>query len=428
MKVEFADISETRKRLTIEIPSDTVSAEIARIAAKLARTARVPGFRKGKVPPGVIRQRYKDDILHEVAQTLVPQALDEALDERACDPVGPPEVRDVVVEPDQPLTFTATVETLPEFDPGAYRGIALRKPAATVEDAAVDEALERLRQRAARFEPVEGRPLAADDWATVDLTRQILGGAKAGAPEAHTDVTIQLGAPANPPGFDGHLIGLEPGGTASFTITYPADAAAADLAGAQARYEVTLKGLKRRVVPDLDDEFAKDLGDFATMDALRARVRQDLEHEAQHEADREVRGALLTDLSARVPFAVPEVLIERELDRRVEELARRLVEQRVDPRTAGLDWHEFRRSQQDAAADAVKATLVLDEVARREAIAVSDEELDAEVARYAERSGRTVAALRAQLEQDAGLARLRHGLRRERTMDFLLANANITTA
>lgn len=428
MKVEFADVSETRKRLTIEIPSDTVTEEFARIAAKLARTARIPGFRRGKVPSGVIRQRFKDDILHEIAQNLVPRALDEALDERACDPVGTPEVRDVVVEPDQPLTFTATFDTLPAFDPGNCRGIPLRKPSVAIPETAVDEALERLRQRAARFEPVDGRVLAADDWATVDLTREILSGAKARAPEAHENVTIQLGAAANPPGFDGHLVGLEPGGTATFTVAYPADAAAADMAGADVRYVVTLKSVKQRVVPALDDEFAKDLGDFATLEALRARVRQDLEHEAQHEADREVRGTLLADLAKRVPFALPEVLVERELDRRVEELARRLVEQRVDPRTAGIDWPEFRNAQREAAAETVKATLVLDEVARRETIEVSDEDLDAEVARYAERSGRAVAAVRAQLEQDSGLSRLRHGLRRERTMDFLLANANITTA
>jgi trigger factor len=425
MKVEFADVNETRKRLTVEIPAETVDAEFGRLAARLARTAKVPGFRPGKVPASVIRQRFKDDILHEIAQGLVPKAIDEALGQRAYDPVDTPDVHDVVIEPGQPLTFTAEFDTLPEFDPGDYRGIALRKPAVAIAETAVEEALERLRQRAARFEPVDGRPLAAHDWATVDLAREILSGERKGPRESHENVTIELGSASNPPGFDEHLIGLEPGGSATFTVTYPADAPVAEMAGAEVRYEVTLKGIRQRIVPTLDDEFAKDLGNFETLADLRARVRQDLEHEAEHEADREVRGALLADLATRVPFTLPEVLVERELDRRIDELARRLVEQRVDPRTAGIDWQEFRTSQQTAAIDTVKATLVLDEVARRDDIVVSDEALDAEVQRFAERSGRTPAA---QIEQDNGLARLRHGLRRERTIDFLLANASITTA
>jgi trigger factor len=428
MKVEFADVTETRKRLTVEIPSDLVDAEFDRITSRLARSAKVPGFRPGKVPLTVVRQRFKDDILHDIARSLVPRALDDALGERTLDPVDTPDVRDVVVEPGRPLTFTATFETVPAFDPGDYRGIPLRRSAVAIEDTAVEAALERLRQRAARFEPVEGRPLAAMDWGTVDLEREVLTGASKGPRETHKDVTIELGAAANPPGFDAHLVGLEPGSTASFTITYPVDFGMAEMAGAEVAYVVALKAVKRRLVPELDDEFAKDLGSFETLADLRARVRQDLEHEAQHESDREVRSTLLANLAHRVPFAVPGVLIEHELDRRVEELARRLVEQRVDPRAAGIDWNEFRNTQRDAAGDTVKATIVLDEIAKRDQIEVSDDELDAEIGRFAERSGRSVTAVRAQLEQDSGVGRLRHGLRRERTMDFLLANASITTA
>src|SRR5512137_208299 len=161
MKVEFADVSDTRKRVTIEIPSETVDAEIDRLVGRLGRSAKVPGFRPGKVPPRVVWQRFKDEILHDVAHDLVPGALERALQERDLDPVDTPDVRDVVVEQGKPLTFVATFDVVPAFDPGEYRGIALRKPASTVEEAAVDETLERLRQRAARFEPIEGRARAS---------------------------------------------------------------------------------------------------------------------------------------------------------------------------------------------------------------------------------------------------------------------------
>ncbi|MCX6546228.1 MAG: trigger factor [Acidobacteria bacterium] len=428
MKTEFVEVTQTLKRLAIELPSDVVDAEIARVTAALGRRAKIPGFRPGKVPTSIVWQRFKDDILREVAHELVPGAIDQALRERDLEPVAVPEVTDVVVNAGQPLSFTATFETVPSFDPGEYRGIGLRKKAAVVEEGAIDEALERLRQRAARFEPIEGRALALHDWASVDLARQVPAGAS-GKPgrEKHDNVTIEIGAPANPPGFDDELTGLEVGAQKTFVIHFPADHAAKELAGTEVEYTVALKSIKERVVPALDDDFAKDLGSFETLADLRERVRHDLQHEADHDSDREVRSDLLGDLAKRVPFDVPVALVDQELDRRLEEFVRRLVDQKIDPNKTGIDWQEFRNGQRESAIDAVKATIALDEVARRETVAVSDEDLDQEVQRYADSSGRSAAAVRAHLEKDGGLGRLRGGLRREKTVEFLLANASITT-
>jgi len=427
MKTEFVDVTETQKRLSVEIPSDVVDAEIARVTAALGRRAKIPGFRPGKVPTNVVWQRFKDDILHEVAHELVPGVLSQTLRERELEPVATPEVTDIVITAGQPLSFTANFETVPTFDPGEYRGIRLRKTPAVVEDASIDEALERLRQRAARFEPIEGRPLGPGDWATVDLQRQGPAGAT-GKPgrEKHDNVTIEIGAAANPPGFDDELTGLEVGNEKTFQVQYPADYATAELAGTEVEYTVTLKSIKQRVVPALDDDFAKDLGSFDALVDLRERVRHDLQHEANHESDREIRSELLAELARRVPFAVPDALVEQELDRRIEEFVRRLVDQKIDPNKTGIDWQEFRNGQRDSAVDAVKGTLGLDEIARREAITVTEEDLDQEVQRYAESSGRSAAAVRAHLDKDNGLGRLRSGMRREKAVDFLLANASIT--
>jgi trigger factor len=189
---------------------------------------------------------------------------------------------------------------------------------------------------------------------------------------------------------------------------------------------VTVKALKRRKLPELDDEFAKDLGAFETLDALRARVREDLEHEARHAVERDIRAQLMKQLAARVPFEVPASLLDRDLDRRIEEFAHRLVDQKIDPNEAGIDWRAFRESQRDAAREAVAAALVIEEVARREQLDATDEEVDREVARYAERMGRAPAALRAELEKERGLSRLRSGLRHEKAIDFLMARATIT--
>jgi trigger factor len=421
MKADLVDVNETRKNLKVEIPSEVVDAQIDRIARDYSRKARIPGFRPGKAPARVIKARFKDQILHDVAHDLVPRAIDEALRERGVEPVDTPDVRDVNVEEGRALTFTASFDTLPPFELGDYETIALHHPSAHVDEEGVNQALQRLRDRAARFEPVEGRGVVDGDIVTVDLERI----PASGEPDSHTDVNIELGAKANPPGFDAQLLGLEPGAKKRFSITYPADYAITELAGTNVDYTVTAKGIKRRVLPELDDEFAKDLGEFETLDALRARVRADLEHEARHGAEREVRGELMKQLAERVPFEIPGSLIDREMDRRIEEFARRLYDQNIDPRQAGIDWAAFRESQRDAAREAVAGALALDELARHEKLEVTDAELDQEVTRYAERTGRTATAVRAALEKEGGLSRISSGLRREKSIDFLMARAKI---
>ena len=416
MKTDLVDVNDTRKNLRVEIPSDVVDAEIDRITRDYSRKARIPGFRPGKAPARVIKQRFKDQILHDVAQDLIPRAVDDALRERGVEAVDTPDVRDVTVEEGQALTFTAAFDTVPAFEPGDLSTISIQRPSAAIEADAVDLALGRLRDRAARYEPVEGRGVVDGDTVTLDLKR---------GDDTHTDVNVELGSKANPPGFDEQLLGLEIGAIKSFSLHFPADYAVTEMQNTDVEYVVTVKAIKKRVLPELDDEFAKDLGDFETLDALRGRVREDLEHEAKHAAERDVRGALMKQLAARVPFEVPASLVDREVDRRLEEFAGRLLDQRIDPRTAGIDWNAFRESQREVAREAVGSAIVLDEVARREKLEVTESDLEAEIGRYAERSGRTPVAVRAALEKDGGLSRVYAGLRREKSIDFVMARATI---
>jgi trigger factor len=421
MKTEFADVNDTRKNVRVEIPTDIVNAEIDRVAADYSRKARVPGFRPGKAPARVIKQRYKEQILHDVAHDLIPRAVDDALREKGMEAVDTPDVRDVNLEEGRPLTFTASFDTVPVFDPGDLSTIALERPGVAIDEDAVSGALQRLRDRGARYEPVEGRGIADGDTVVLDLERRD----GKGDPDTHKDVSIELGAKANPPGFDAQLLGLEVGAIKSFDIHYPNDYPIGELANTEVSYTVTVKGVKRRVLPELDDEFAKDLGEFETLEALKARVRDDLEHEAKLAADREVRAALMKQLAARVPFEVPASLVQREIDRRLEDFARRLIDQNVDPRQAGIDWNAFRESQRDVAREAVAAALALDEVTRRQQLEVTEDEVGREVSRYAERTGRTPAAVRAALEKEGGLSRVYAGLRREKSIDFVMSRVTI---
>ena len=421
MKTEFTDISETQKALSIEIPTEIVDAEINRVARSYTKQARLPGFRPGKVPQGLIKKRFRDQIFHDVLHDLVPRAVEEALQERGIEPVDTPSIKDVVLEEGRPLTFTAAVETVPPFDPGDLSSLTLRPPSTAVEADAVDKVLQRLRERAGKYEPVEGRPVTDGDAVVLDLDRT----GPDGQVDHHDGVNVQLGAAGNPPGFDANLLGMNVGDSKTFAVEFSDTYPAADLANTTQTYAVTLKDIRRRVLPELDDEFAKDVGAFESLTALRDRVLTDLKDEAADNAKQQVRTQLLTQLSTRVTFELPSSLVEREMDRRLEELARQLKAENVDPRNAGIDWGEFREAQREPARGAVASALALDEIARREGIMVAGEDVDKEIERFAVRAGRTPAALRAQLEKEGGIPRLYSGLRREKAVDLALSRAKM---
>ena len=421
MKTELTDVTETQKTISIEIPSDVVDAEFDRVARGYTKQARLPGFRPGKVPQTLIKQRFRDQILHDVMHGLIPRAVEEALQTRGIEPVDTPDVRDVDLAEGRPLKFTAAFETVPSFDPGDLSAITLRQQSAQISDDDVDDMLRRLRERAAKHETVEGRAIADDDAVVLDMDRTDA----AGDVDHRDGVTVQLGAPGNPPGFDAQLVGLNEGDSKKFAIQFPEDYSVPELANTEQTYAVTVKGIRRRVLPDLDDEFAKDIGPFDSLSALRDHVRHDLEAEAQDNAKRQVRSELFRQLSQRIPFELPTSLVEREMDRRVEEFARQLATQNVDPRQAGIDWGQFREAQREPAWNAVASALALDEIARREQITVMPEDVDKEVERFAVRAGRTPAALRAQLEKEGGISRLYAGLRREKAVDLALSRAKM---
>jgi trigger factor len=423
MKTEFTDVSETQKTITIEISTDVVDAEISRVTRGYTKQARLPGFRPGKAPPSIIKQRFREQIMHDVAHDLIPRAVQEALQERGIEPVDTPDIKDVALEEGQPLRFTAAVETVPAFDPGDLSAITLHETPVEIGDEAVDRALQRIRERAGKYEPIEGRPAADGDAVVLEIDRT----GPDGKVDHHDDVMVPIGAPGNPPGFDDHLLGISVGDSKTFTIHFPESYPAADVANTDQTYSITVKGIRRQVLPELDDEFAKDVGEFASLSALRDRVRNGLEEEARDAARRRKRAELFQQLSERVPFELPAALVEREIDRRLEEFARQLLAQHVDPRKAGIDWGQFREAQRAPARDAVASALALDEIARREQITVAPEDVDKEIEQFAARAGRTPAALRAELEKEGGISRLYAGLRREKAVDLALARARMTS-
>jgi trigger factor len=420
LKVEYAEESQVKKSLTFEIDADVVDREIAERARHYARQARIPGFRPGKIPPDVIRKRYRQQVLEDVAEKLVNKVVHEELEGRGLRPVATPRVTDLKIDENQPLTFRAVFETLPIVDLPDYKGLPVKARRPAVPEEAVDKEIDRLREDAARYDAVEGRAVREGDFAVLDVTQDADGKAK-----TDENVLVEVGADENHKDLNAGLVGMEPGQTRTISLVYEESNPNQALAGQTVTYTVTLKSIKDKVLPAADDEFAKDLGEFGSLQEVREHIRGRLQAAEERQVDREVKAALVDALVAKAGFEVPEALVERHMMARTENAARSLALQGVDPTKAGVDWKKFRDAQREESVKAAKADILLDEIARREGVEVLDGELDAEVGRYAERLKKTKESVRSRMEKEGDLGALRARIREDKTLDLLKANARM---
>lgn len=421
MKVDYIEETSVRKALSFEIPSEVVEKEIDDKSRELAKKARIPGFRPGKIPADVIKKRFRDQVLEDVAEAIVNRVVFQELEGRGLKPVAMPKVQDLKIEQNQPMTFRAVFETLPLFDAPEWRGLAAKAKRNPVSDEGVEQELDRMRQEAARFEPIEGRTAQEGDYAVLDLAWRPQGGGKGGRDE---NALIEIGSKDNHADFNTGLVGLQLGETREINASYAADHPQAALAGRSIAYRVTLKGLKSKAVPAKDDEFAKDV-DFDSLQALRDDIRRKLTTNEERRLDREIKGQLVAALVERAGFEVPESLVERHMTARTENAARGLAMQGIDPTKIQMDWKGYRESQRDDSLKAAKADLLIDEIARRESVGASDAELDTELERLAARMRKSKQALRAQMEKEGDLGALRARIREEKVLDLLKANATL---
>ena len=422
MKVDYVEESSVRKALAFEVDSEQVQQEIDARAKELARRVKLPGFRPGKVPLDVVKRRFKDEILGEAAEAIVNKVVFDEIDGRGLKPLAPPKVEEVKLEEGQPLSFRAVFETLPLVDLPDWKGLRLTARGPAVTDADVQKEIDRLREEAARYDAVEEeRVTRAGDFVLLDLAWQPTDGGKGGRDE---NALIEIGNAGNHKDMNAGLEGLRLGETKEIEVAWGTDAAP-QIAGKTVRYKVTLKAIKNKVVPERDDEFAKDLGEFDSLAALEAKVREQLQAAEERRSDREVKAGLVEALVAKANFEVPEALVERHMSARTESLARGLAYQGVDPRKVGVDWNQYRESTRQDSVKAARADILLDEIARREGIEVRDAEIDAELARISERSGRSREQVRAQLTKEGDLGAIAARIREEKTLDLLKSNASI---
>jgi trigger factor len=422
LKVEYAEESSVKKSLSFEIEPEVVDKEIAERSKHYASRVKLPGFRPGKVPAHVIRQRFRQQVLEDVAEKLVNKHVRDELEGRGLRPVATPRVTELKIDENQPLTFKAEFEVLPLVDLPDYKGLPVKARAPKVGDEDVDKEVDRLREEAARYDAVEPRPVREGDFVVLDVVFTKEDGTQGKRDE---NVLVEVGAKDNHKDLNAALTGMEPGQTKDVTLTYGEDHESESLRGKTVAYNVTLKAVKTKVVPAADDEFAKDLGEFGSLAELRDKVRAQLTAAEERKIDREIKNGLLEALVQRAGFEVPDALVERHMMARTENAARGLALQGLDPTKVGVDWEKYRDAQREESIKSARADILLDEIARREGIEALDSEVEAEVARYAERLKKTKDAVRARMEKEGDLSALRARIREEKTLDLLKANATM---
>ena len=413
-----------RRELDLEIPAEEVSKAMERVAKEFAKVARVPGFRPGKAPITLIRRRFADDIKGEVLQSLVPERVEKAVSEQNLTPVSQPQVEKLDFNDGQPLKFRAVFEVLPEFELANYKDLQLEMPAMDVLDEDVTKTLADMRERAAAFAPVEGRPVQDGDFVQLKLTGTPEG---EGEPLQADSVLCHIGAEETMAPFNENLRGVNIGDHKDFDVPYPADYPDAKLAGKTFHYSVDILGIKTKKLPDLNDDFAKDVSDATTLDELNKKIREGLEHQRDHKHKDLLREKVLNEIVKLHDFPVPQSLVEHQMDVRLERVVRSLAQQGVDPRAVNIDWVSLRKRNEDRAKDDVKAELIIDRIATAENIDVTEEELEHELQHLAGHSNESAEAIRARLTKQGTLDRIKAKLRSDKTLDWLAQNARVST-
>jgi len=413
-----------RRELELEIPAEEVTKQTEKVAKDLARVARIPGFRPGKAPLALIKKRFAEDIKGEVLQTLVPERVEKAVAEEKLTPVSQPQVDKLEYNEGQPVKFRASFEVLPEFSLGDYKNLEIELPEMAITDESVANTLAEMQQRAATFAPVEGRSVQDGDFVQIKLLGTPEGG---GEPLKAESVLCHVGAEETMEPFNQNLRGAGADDHKKFDVAYPADYPDAKLAGKTFHYSVDVLGIKTKQLPELNDDFAKDVSDATSLDELKKKIHEGLEHERDHRQKDLTREKILAELVRLHDFPVPESLVEHQMDVRLERVVRSLAQQGVDPRAVNVDWVTLRRRQEDRAKDDVKAELVVDRIATEEKIEVGDDDLHKELEHLASHSGESAEVLEARLTKQGALDRMKAKLRSDKTVDWLAQTAKVKT-
>jgi trigger factor len=433
MKTELIDVSPTRKELKIEIEPEQIQNTYDRISEKYAKAVRVPGFRPGHAPTSVVRNRFKSEIRSEVLRELLPEVVSDAIVEHSLAAIGEPDVHLDNSESlnhlgKEPITLKVGVEVFPEVKLDKYKGLEATRRLRPITEADVDRTIEGLREASASLQPVEDRLSELGDTITVSLHGTLPDKSDEEDVKAE-DVEIVLGGPGVQQEFTDNLLSTKADEVKTFTVNYPEDYHPKELAGRKVEYEAEVSAVRKKELPEVDDEWAKSLGEeFDSVDKLRSTIREDLEKRAVAEADHQLRSDVMGKLLEGHQFEVPESLVEQQASRRLESVVRDMIGRGIDPRHTELNWEGARDEMKTQAAEDVRATMLLEQIAEEEKINVSDEEVEAEIEAITTTSRQPKEQVRAALTKDGGERSIAHRLRNRKALDLLIENAHVTEA
>jgi len=420
MKVAVEAIEGCKRRLAVEAPVDVVQQEWERAYGRVQKQARLPGFRKGHVPRSLVKVHFSDDVRREVAEHLIPDVYRQALSEAKLDPVNEPDLQEVRLEEGAPLSFVAVVEVKPAIALGDYKGVEVEHAANPVTADELSATLEHMREQQAQFHAVE-RPAATGDLVVVDYTLAIDGL----EPSSQKGYEFLVGARTVLPEIDDAVVGLRAGEERQVSLRFADDHRREDLRGRGGNATVKVVEVKEKSLPVLDDDFAKSLGEFETLEALRTELKKQLDTRREHDEQRALQEKVVDAVIARHEFTVPDALVMRQVAHRIEHARESVRRQGVDPEKMPWDYEKLIAELRPGAEKAVRRALLLEAIADNEAIAPTDTDLDAEVEKIAQASQRPTPALRRMMEKSGDLEGLRQGIRDRMTLELLVANAKV---
>ena len=414
----------TLREIHVEVPADVVSRETEVVINKFQKMARLPGFRKGKVPATVVRQRFAEDIKTEVVEQLVPRYFRQEAEKQNLHPVSQPRVTDLHLHDGEPLKFKASFEVLPDFEVQGYQDIKVEHPDVAVSEDDVEKTLSQLREQNASYTPVEDRPIQDGDFAQVAF-KGTPQGEPEGQPVSMDDVMVEVGGTNTIPEFTENLRGANAGDERTFVVKYADDFSDQRLAGKSFDYWVKVNSVKTKSLPELNDEFAKELGaEFNSIDDVKNRIREGMEHEKKHQAEHEAKDKLVDELVKLNPIDVPEAMVEHQIDTRLERGLRALAAQGMKAEDMRkMDFARLRAGQKDSAKKEVQVALLLEKIADKENITVSDEDVEKEIQIMAAQAQQPADTVKARLAQDGSIERMRHRIRNDKTLEFLYSRS-----
>jgi trigger factor len=457
LNITVTDQENCKKQVRVEIPGDAVRAETDKVATELARQVNVPGFRRGHVPKSVVKTRFKKELRDEVLSHLLPHSLGDAIREKELKVVGEPSIENLNFGDDESIDVTFIVEVIPEFELSNYKQISISKRVYKIRDEDVEKTIERLRQGQAELVPVEDRGARAGDIVTVNITGRFEEIEPTGAAESagsenqgkekddaqtpsgedtspkdgeikQQDLEIEVGGQGVLKEFTEALEGARLGDTRTLSVDYPADYKPEQYAGRRMNYAAEITAVRVKELPEADDEFARSVSeDFKTIDELRSDIRSRLEREAEHKTDSELRAAVIEQLVDRNRFDVPEFVVEKQIDSRLQGFFRQLSSQGMDPRQLKINWEDMRETQRERAEREVRGTLILDRIGQTEKIEVSEDEMNQELEQYAASMNQSIDALRARLTKEGALDSIKEQVKNRKALDLVIASADIRT-